>query len=168
MAGAVGSVYPSSQFGQEYERGVIPCYAGSDIVQGAAVTLASGGDWMVVMCGSQNQKPLGIARDYAIAGNAVGVFDIGNIKRTFPGAGGSFPRESYVGVVGTSSMVHPQSGVTVTYPVIGQVTGTPSIALGASTAAVWAIGQAWESAALNDQAAFRIEPALLSGVVNSN
>lgn len=168
MAGAVGSVYPSAQFGQELERGVIPCFAASDIIQGAAVCLASGGDWMVQMVTGSNQKPIGIARDYAIAGNAVGVFDIGNIKRTFPGAGGSFPREAYIGYVGTSSMVHPQSGVTVTYPVLGQVTGTPSVAVGASTAAVYAVGVAWESAALNDLAAFRIEPALLSGVVNSN
>jgi len=52
--------------------------------------------------------------------------------------------------------------------VIGQVVGTPSVAVGASTAPVWAVGQAWESAATGDQAAYRIEPALLSGIVNSN
>ena len=170
MPGATGSAYPSAQFGGfiEIKRGEIPGFAASDIVQGAPVCVASGGDWMFQHCTSSAQKPVGIARDYAQAGDPVAVLDLANIVRTFPGAGGSFPRQAYVGVVGTSSLVHPQSGVTVTYGVIGQVTGTPSIAIGASTAAVWALGVAYESAALNDQASYRIEPALLSGVVNSN
>ena len=170
MPGAGGSVYPSSQFSgfQVVRRGAIPAYAASDIVQGAPVCVASGGDWMVQHCTSSAQKPIGIAKDYAIAGDPVDVLDYGNIVRSLPGAGGSWPREAYVGVVGTSSAVHPNSGVTVTYGVLGQVTGTPSVAVGASTAAVYAVGQAYESAALNDWAAYRIEPALLSGVVNSN
>lgn len=165
--GYQGSTYPSGQI-EDVKRFEIPCFAASDIVQGAPVCLASCGDWTVEMVTSSAQKPLGVARDYAIAGNPVAVFDDGNIQRTLPGAGGSFSRQSYVGVVGTSSMVHPQSGQTVTFGVIGQVSGTPSVAIGASTGAVWALGVAFESAALNDQAAFRIEPRLLSGLVNSN
>ena len=170
MAGYVGyqgSTYPSGQAGT-IKRFELPCFAASDIWQGAPVCLASSGDWTVQMVTSSTQKPIGIARDFATAGNPISVWDYGNIQRTYPGAGGSFSRQSYVGYVGTSSGVHPISGVTVTYPVLGQVSGTPSVAIGASTAAVWAVGIAWESAALNDQAAFRIEPALLSGIVNSN
>ena len=165
--GYQGSTYPSGQQ-STVKRFEIPLFAASDIWQGAPVCLASVGDWTVQMVTSAAQKPIGVARDYAVAGNAVSVWDYGNIQRTYPGAGGSFSRQSYVGYVGTSSGVHPQSGVTVTYPVLGQVAGTPSVAVGASTAAVWAVGVAYESAALNDQAAYRIEPALLSGLTTSN
>lgn len=166
----MASVYPSTQWGT-VKRFELPMFAASDIVQGAPVCVASNADWGVQMCQTSAQKPIGIARDYAIAGNPVSVFDYGNVQRINVGgngAGASFSRESYVGVVGTSTMVHPQSGVTVTYGVIGQVTGTPSIAVGASTAAVYALGVAYESAAIGDQSAYRIEPALLSGIVNSN
>ena len=164
--GYTGSTYPSGQV-TDVKRFEIPCFAASDIWQGAPVCLASCGDWTVEMVTSSAQKPIGIARDFAGAGNPVSIFDDGNIQRTFPGAGGSFSRQAYIGYVGTSSGVHPVSGVTVTYPVLGQVAGTPSVAVGASTTAVWAVGVAYESAALNDQAAFRIEPRLLSGLVTS-
>jgi hypothetical protein len=167
MAGNTGSTYPATQV-TSVKRFEIPAFAGSDIWAGAAVYLASGGDWTVQMCTSSSQKPLGIARDYAQAGDPVSVWDYGNIQRTYPiGAGGSFPRQAYVGVIGTSSGVHPESGVTVTYPVLGQVNSTPSVPVGASAASVWAVGVAYESAAIGDSAAFRIEPALLSGVVNN-
>ena len=168
--GYQGSVYPSAQFAN-VKRGEIPCFAASDIWQGAPVCIASSGDWTVVMITSSAQKPLGVARDFAAAGDPVSIFDYGNIVRTYPGAGGSFARESYVGYVGTSSGVHPITGVTVTYPVLGQVTGSgasSSGAVGGASSAVWAVGQAFESAALNDQAAFRIDPNLLSGTTNSN
>jgi hypothetical protein len=164
------SVYPSSGW-TTLRRHVLPGFAASDIVQGAPVCVASNADSAFVMCTTSAQKPVGVARDYAIAGNPVAVFDFGNQVRTAvggQGAGASFSRQSYVGIVGTSSMTHPQSGVTVTYGVIGQVTGTASVGVGASTAAVWALGVAYESAALGDFAEYRIEPALLSGIVNSN
>jgi hypothetical protein len=164
--GYQGSTYPSGQI-STVKRFEIPCFAASDIWEGAPVCLASCGDWTVEMCLTSANKPLGVARDYAIAGGAVSVFDDGNIQRTYPGAGASFSRQSYVGVVGTSSGIHPQSGVSVTYPVIGQVAGTPSVAIGASSAPVWALGVAFESAATGDQAAFRVEPRLLSGLVAS-
>lgn len=164
--GYQGSVYPSGQFGT-VKRFEIPGFAASDIWQGAPVCLASCGDWTFQMVTSAAQKPVGVARDFAAAGDAIAIFDDGNIQRTYPGAGGSFSRQAYVGYVGTSSGVHPISKVTVTYPVLGQVAGTPSVAVGASSAAVWALGVAYESAALNDQAAFRIEPRLLSGLVTS-
>lgn len=169
MAGGTGSTYPSTQW-TTVKRNLIPAIAASDIVQGAPVRWASDLDWGVQMCASSNEKPIGIARDYAIAGAPVSVYDDGNIVREYVGgngAGGSFSRQSYVGVVGTSTMTHPQSGVTVTYGVIGQVTGTPSVAVGASTASVWALGQALESAAIGDWAAYRVEPRLLSGLVLS-
>lgn len=159
-----GSVFPSAQV-TSVKRGLVPVFAASDIFPGAAVRIASSGDWAVQMVQSSAEKPLGIARDYAAAGDPVAVYDDFNIVRT--PAGASFSRESYLGVVGTSSAVHPISGVTVTYPVLGQVTGTPSVAVGASVAPVWAVGQAWESAAIGDMAAFRIEPRLLSGLVTS-
>lgn len=159
-----GSVYPSVQV-TTVHRGVLPCFAASDIIAGAPVRIASGADWAVQMVQSSAEKPLGVARDYAAAGDAVAIFDDFNIVRS--PAGASFSRESFLGVVGTSSLVHPISGVTVTYPVLGQVAGTPSVAVGASAPSVWAVGLAWESAAIGDNAAYRIEPRLLSGLVAS-
>ena len=164
FTGYQGSTYPSGQI-STVKRFEIPCFAASDIVQGAPVRLASSGDATVQMCQSSAEKPIGIARDYAIAGDPISVFDDGNIVRTLPGAGGSFNRMSYVGVVGTSSAAHPQSGVTVTYGVLGAVAPVGATAVGASATPIWAVGVAYESAALNDNAAFRIEPRLLSGLV---
>lgn len=164
--GYQGSTYPSGQI-SVVKRFEIPAFAASDIMVGAPVRLASSGDSTVQMCLTSAEKPLGVARDYAAAGGAISVYDDGNIQRMWLGAGASFSRQSYVGVVGTSTGVHPQSGATITYPVMGQVTGTPSVAVGASTAAVWAVGVAFESAAAGDQAAFRVEPRLLSGLVTS-
>lgn len=166
----MASVYPSTGWAT-LRRNVLPGFAASDIVQGAPVCLASSADDGFIMCTSSAQKPVGVARDYAIAGNAVAIYDYGNELRTNVGgngAGASFSRQSYIGVIGTSSVTHPQSGVAVTAPLLGQVTGTPSVAVGASTAAVYAVGVAYESAAVGDQAKYRIEPALLSGIVNSN
>lgn len=169
MAGGTGSTYPSSQI-STVKRFEIPCFAASDIVQGAPVRLASDGDWMVQMCQGPGEKPIGVARDYAIAGNPVSVFDDGNIIRTYEGgqgAGASFSRQAYVGVIGTSSMVHPQSGVTVTYPLLGQVNGGSPLGVGGVGSQIWALGVAYESAAVGDWAAFRVEPRLLSGQVSA-
>lgn len=160
----MASVYPSTQW-TSVRRGLLPCFAASDIVAGAPVRIASSGDGAVQMVQSSAEKPLGVARDFAAAGDAVAVFDDFNVIRS--PAGASFSRQSYLGVVGTSSIAHPISGVTAVYPVLGQVTGTPSVAVGASTAPVWAVGQAWESAAIGDNAAYRVEPRLLSGLVTS-
>lgn len=160
--GYQASVYPSGQI-TTVKRFEIPCFAASDIWQGCPVRLASSGDWTVQMCVSSAEKPLGVARDFAAAGDAVSVFDDGNIVRSYPGAGASFAREMYVGVVGTSSGVHPKSGAVVTYGVIGAVVPGGTTLAGASQTAVWAVGMAFESAALNDQAAYRIEPRVLSG-----
>lgn len=163
----MASVYPSFQWAQPALRGRVDCNAGSDIWAGTPVRLASVGDWTVVMCASQNDKPLGIARDFAAAGNPVAVFDDFNIIRPPVGVGGSFPRQAYVGVISTTSSAHPISGIACTFPLLGQVTGTPSEPVGASLTPVWAVGTAWESAATNDQVAIRIEPRLLSGMVLS-
>lgn len=165
-----GSVYPSVQYGETVVRGHIPGFAASDIVAGAPVCLASSGDWSFKMCASSNDKPVGIARNSPKAGQAVSVLDDFNIVRTNVlgnGAGASFPRQAFLGVVGTSTVTHPQSAVSVTFGVLGQVTGTPSLAVGASAAATWAVGVAYESAAAGDYAAFRVEPRLLSGQVLS-
>lgn len=164
------SVYPSTQWGTTRRLDAVGRFAASDIVLGAAVRIASSGDSTVQMCQSSAEKPIGVAADYAAAGKAVAIYTEPNESRMNiggQGAGASFSRQSYIGIVGTSSMVHPQTGVTVTYGVIGQVTGTPSVAVGASTAAVWAVGVALESAAIGDFAAFAIEPRLLSGLVTS-
>lgn len=165
----MSSTYPSSQL-TTLQRSSIPGFAGSDIVQGAPLCIASGGDSSFIMATSSAQKPVGTARDYAVAGDAVAVLDYGNEVRTNiagMGAGASFSRQSYIGVIGTSTVTHPQSGVLVTAPVLGQVAGTPSVAIGASAAPVWALGVAYESAALGDAALYRVEPALLSGLVIS-
>lgn len=165
----MASVYPSTQWG-EVIRTRTPFFAASDIVAGAPVCIASAADFGVQMCQTSADKPIGIAEGSPKAGQAVSVFDPGNILRRYPlglGAGASFSRQSYLGVIGTSSVTHPQSAVAVTTPVIGRVTGTPSVAVGASTAATWAVGVAYESAAAADKAAYRVEPRLLSGLVTS-
>jgi len=152
----------------------LPGFAASDIVQGAAVCLASNnsvlGGFQFQMCASSSQKPVGIARDYAIAGNPVSIFVDGNIPRINVGgngAGGSVGQYDYIGLVGTSTMVHPQSGVTVTFGALGKVSGTASQAVGLGAAAVWAVGVAYEAAFPGDFSAFRIEPRTLSGGVNN-
>lgn len=164
-----GSVYPSTQW-DTLHRSSIPAFAGSDVVQGALVCIASSGDSSVIMCTSPNQKPIGVARDYAIAGNPISVADDGNILRTNVGgngAGGSITRQGYVGIIGTSSMVHPQSGVTVTFGLLGQVNGGSPLGVGGVGSQVWAGGVAYESAAVGDWSAFRVEPRLLSGQVSA-
>lgn len=157
----MASVYPSTQWG-EIKRFELPMFAASDIIAGTIVRVASSGDLAVQMVLSSAEQPLGIARDNAKAGEAVSVFDDGNVKRILAGA--SFTRQAQIGYVGTSQTTHPESGVTVTYPYAGQVTGTPSVAVGASTTAVWSLGQAVESAAIGDMAAVRVSPRLLSGL----
>lgn len=163
------SVYPSTQW-DTLHRSSIPAFAGSDIVQGALVCVASSGDDTVIMCTSAIQKPIGVARDYAIAGNPVTVADDGNKVRINVGgngAGGSITRQGYVGVIGTSSMVHPQSGVTVTFGLLGQVAGGSPLGVGTAGSQTWAGGVAYESAAVGDWSAFRVEPRLLSGQVSA-
>lgn len=158
----MASVYPSTQW-STLRRAAIPAFAGSDVVQGAPVCIASAGDSTVIMCTTSAQKPIGVARDNAIAGNAVTVYDDGNIVRTSifgNGAGGSFSRQAFIGVIGTSTVTHPQSGVVVTAPLLGQVNGTGS----ATGTNLWAVGVAYESAAVGDFAAFRVEPRILSGL----
>ena len=159
------SVYPSTGW-TTVRRAAIPGFAGSDIAQGAPLCVASSGDSAFIMCTSSAQKPVGVARDYAIAGNPVAVYDFGNQVRTNVGgngAGASFPRQAYIGVTGTSQITHPQSGVVITTPLLGQVVAVPSEPVGASLTAVWAAGVAFESAAVGDFAEYRIEPALLLG-----
>lgn len=163
----MASTYPSSQWAT-LRRAAIPGFAGSDIAQGAPVCVASGGDDSFVMCLSTGQKPVGVARDYAIAGNPVAVLDFGNEVRTNVGgngAGASFSRQSWIGVTGQSQIVHPQSGVTITTPLLGQVTSGGSPA-GSGASPLWAVGVAYESAAVGDFANFRVEPTLLSGSYN--
>jgi hypothetical protein len=159
------------------KRNAIAGFAASDVFQGAPVKLAQNttGDqsqWYFQMCQSSADKPVGIAHDNAIAGDALSVFDDMNIVRAMVtpnlyGLGASVTRTNYVGVVGTSTAVHPESGATVTFPLLGQVSSSPSVAVGASTAPVWAVGAAYENGAVGDRAGYRIEPRLLSGWVNS-
>lgn len=167
----MASVYPSTGWAT-LRRTVFSGFAASDIVQGAPVCVASSADDGFIMCTSSTQKPVGVARDYAIAGNAIAVQDFGNEVRANVagmGVGGSFSRQSYVGVTGTSQAVHPQSGVTVTTPVLGQVTtAVGATAVGGSGVPLWAVGIAYESAATGDFAKYRVEPALLSGITSSN
>lgn len=149
------SVYPSAQWG-EIERGRLPMFAASDIWANTIVRVASSGDWTVQMVATTTEQPLGIARDFAAAGQAITVYDVGNVQRVVAGA--SLSRQSEVHVVGTSSGTHPISGVTVTYPVAGQV--TPGASSGAEQ---WSVGQAFESGAISDLVAVRINPRTLSG-----
>ncbi len=151
----MASVYPSTQWGELVEPG-IPCYAASDIWAGTIVRVASSGDWAVQMVGSTTEQPLGIARDYAKQGESVDVIvSTKSVKRLVAGA--SVTRMSEIHVTGTSSGVHPITGVTVTYPVAGPV-------VPASGVGNWSVGQAFESAAINDKFAVRINPRALIGL----
>ena len=165
----MASVYPSTQWSR-LRRAALPGFAASDIAQGAPVCVASAGDEAFIMCTTAQQKPVGVAADWAIAGNPLTVYDYGNTYRTSVGgngAGASFARQSYIGVIGTSQVAHPQSGVVITTPLLGQVlpTGSP-VGGGTAASSIWAVGVARESAAVGDFAEYRIEPAVLSGIVN--
>ena len=159
------------------KRASIPGFAASDIFDGAPVKLATNAagdssEWYFQMCQSSSDKPVGIAHGNAAAGDGLDVYDYGNIERCQItqfgyGLGASVTRTNYVGVVGTSTAVHPESGVTVTFPLLGAVSSTPSEPVGSSTTPVWALGVGYENGAIGDRAAFRIEPQLLSGWVNS-
>jgi hypothetical protein len=163
---------PNASQWSTLRRSVIPAFAASDIVQGAAVCVASNavhGGWDVMMVSNFSQKPIGVARDYAIAGNPVAVFDDGNIVRANVGGngvGGSVGQFDFVGIVGTSTMVHPQSGVTVTFPLFGTVPHAAS-PVGYGGSPVWAVGVSYEAAYPGDFSAFRVEPRTLSGNVSN-
>jgi hypothetical protein len=164
--GYQGSTYPSGQISTRH-RDVRPGFAASDVWAGAPVKQVSQGDSTFVMCLSPADKPTGVARDYAAAGDAIAIYDLGNEVRCFPGAGASFTRDQFIGVTGSAAGAHPISAANVTYPTLGPVAGTPSVAVGASAAPTWAIGVSTESAAVGDQAAYVVEPRLLSGLVST-
>ena len=155
----MASVYPSTQWGEAYEPG-LSCYAASDIWQGAIVRIASSQDWGVQMVATTTEEPIGIARDFAAYGEQVDVI-CGQLSVTNVVAGGSVQRMSQVHVVGTSSGVHPKSGVTVTYPVAGAV-------VPASGYPLWSVGQAWTSAAVSDLFAVKVHPRQLVGLATES
>lgn len=165
-----GSVYPSRGW-TEVLTVALPYFAASDIISGAPVRVASSGDQAVQMCQSSAEKVIGLAVGNAKAGDGVAVYtQRGTQKRINVGgfgAGASFSRQAYLGVVGTSSLVHPESGVTVTTPVLGAVNAATGTGVGASGVSLWSVGVALESAAADDYALLEIDPALLSGVMST-
>lgn len=164
--GYTGSSYPSGQISTR-RRHTRPAFAASDIWMGAPVKLVNQGDSTVQMCLSPSDKPIGTARDYYAAGGPVAIYDRDNEVRCFPGAGASFTRDQFIGVTGSASGTHPISGVAVTYPTLGPVLASPGQAVGASVTSNWAVGTSVESAAVGDQAAFVVDPVLLSGLVST-
>lgn len=164
------------------KRGTIEAFAASDVFAGAAVKFslasATGASvtpisqppgFFVQMCGSQNDEPVGFARDNAVAGGAITVIDIGNIIRET--VQGSVNLGQYVGVISASPAVHPVSGVTNYVPNLGQVTAASWSnvvnAVGASSAtfsAVWTIGTAMDIGNPGQGVAIRVNPRLLSGL----
>ena len=168
MAGST----PNATQWSTLRRAVLPAFAASDIVQGAPVCVASnavGGGLQTIMCTTSAQKPIGVARDYAIAGNPVAIFDDGNMPRANVGGngvGGSIGQFDYLGVVGTSTMVHPQSGVTVTFGVLGKVVPNGGV-VGSTGGTLWALGVSYEAGWPGDFTQYRIEPRTLSGLVGN-
>lgn len=160
------------------ERGRIALFAASDIFAGTPVTIqqtaigsttSTDQGFAVRMCASQNDEPLGIARDNAAAGGPVTVWDYGNIVRLV--VNGSVNAAFQIGVINTSSAVHPISNVSVQYPVLGQVTAASWSnivnAVGASSAtfnAAWSVGQSFEPGNPGQGVPVRINPRLLSGL----
>jgi len=153
-------------------RNVLPGFAASDIAQGAPLCVASGISQGFIMATTAQQKPVGIARDWAIAGAPVAVYDFGNELRANVGGNGlgaSISNQSWIGVVGTSQVTHPQSGVVITTPLFGPVVGTGSpVGYGNNASATWAVGVAYESGATGDYSLYRVEPQILSGQTGSN
>lgn len=161
-------------------RGAISCIAASDIFAGTPVTLQASAigssslslnaGFAVRMCGSQNDQPLGIAADNAAAGQAVAVLDQPNYPRLV--VSGSVNAAMQIGVINTSSAVHPLSAVVTTYPVLGQVQagstsnqgGLVASAIPSSYNAVWAIGQTFEPGNPGQGVVVQIAPRLLSGL----
>ena len=163
-------------------RGRIEAFAASDITAGSlvkfSVASATGASmapisnppgFFVQMCASQNDEPLGFARDNAIAGAPVAVFDYGNIIRETVQASTNLGQ--YVGVVGVGATAHPISGVTVSVPQLGPVYAASYSnivnAVGASSAtfsAIWAVGMALDIGNPGQGVAVRINPRLLSGL----
>lgn len=164
-------------------RGRIEAFAASDIVAGTVVkwvTASATGSSMtpisqppgyfVSMVGSSNEEPLGFARDNAVAGAPVTVFDFGNILRET--VQGSVNLGQKVGVISASPTVHELSGVSVLTPNLGQVTAASYSnivnAVGASSAtfnAVWSVGDAVDIANPGQGCAVRVNPRLLSGLL---
>lgn len=163
------------------ERGRVAMFAASDIFAGTVVTLQASSigssavslnqGFAVRMAASQNDQPFGIARDNAIAGQAVTVWDSPNYLRLT--VGGSVNAAQQIGVINTSSAAHPISGVVTAYPNVGQVTpGSTSnysgtwgaSAVPSSYNAVWAIGQALEPGIPGQGVVVQIAPRLLSGL----
>ena len=160
-------------------RGRIEAFAASDVVAGSLVKFsiasATGASmtpisnppgFFVQMCASQNDEPLGFARDNAVAGGPVAVFDYGNILRET--VQGSVNLGQYVGVIGVGATAHPISGVTVNVPQLGAVSAA-SVSSGvvgsaASFSAVWAAGMALDIGNPGQGVSIRINPRLLSGL----
>ncbi len=162
------------------ERGRVAMFAASDIFAGMPVTLQASAigsvsslqnGFAVRMCASANDQPFGIARDDAAAGAPVAVWDAPNYLRLT--VSGSVNAAMQVGVINTSSAKHPVSGVTTTYPVLGQVTAASTSnqggtwggsAVPSSYNATWAIGQSLEPGNPGQGVVIQINPRLLSGL----
>lgn len=161
-------------------RGGVAFTAASDIFAGTPVYLqqtaigsvtAWGGAPVVNGCASSADHPIGIAADNAAAGTAVTVYDAPNYPRLV--VSGSVNAAMEIGVINTSSAVHPVSGVVGLYPVLGQVSGASYsniIIYGVSSTttynAVWSIGQALESGNPGQGVLVSIAPRLLSGLAS--
>lgn len=164
-------------------RGRIEAFAASDIYPNAVVkwsiASATGASmnpitnppgYFVEMCGSQNDEPLGFARDGAVAGAPVAVFDYGNIIRQTVQASTNLGQK--VGVVGTGATAHPVSAVVIRVPQLGAVSAASvsnfMTALGApsttSFSAVWSIGEALDNGNPGQGVSIRVNPRLLSGL----
>jgi hypothetical protein len=163
-------------------RGRIEAFAASDVVAGTpvkfSVASATGSSmspisnppgFFVEMCGSQNDEPLGFARDHAVAGGPVAVFDYGNIIRET--VQGSVNLGQYVGVIGTGATAHPVSGATIRVPQLGAVYAASfsnivmyGVSSTSTFSAVWAVGQALDIGNPGQGVAIRVNPRLLSGL----
>ena len=185
LANQAGSGSTTSSDSIHTLRGRIEAFAASDILAGAAVTWATASittasistlntspGFQVIMCASSNQEPLGFARDNAVAGKPVAVFDYGNIIRET--VQGSVNLGQKVGVISASPVTHPVSLVSVMTPNIGQVlpasTSNQGGTWGGSSVpssynATWSIGDAVDIGNPGQGVAIRVNPRLLSGLI---
>lgn len=134
---------------------------GTDIVANAPVTLSkpvSGASaWGVLPVTASNVGPIvGVTRASAINGQAITVYDIGDIHQAqLAGGGASVVAGEFVGVLKASTATGGSGNIVV--PMV-------TVVERASAKTVYAIGQAIENALPGNKFAYYLNPTQLSGL----
>lgn len=129
----------------ELTRNAFPGIAASAVIPHQVVRLAAGsGERGVCPVASSNEEPLGIALASAAIGEAVTVYDLGNVAKGVAGAS-----------VGAGALV--AVAVTASAPGVRPVSG-------ASGAAEWAVGRTVSAANTSEKLSIFVHPRQLGGL----